>query len=143
MKKAQYEVFEALNPFFEVVMEGLRGLVDGDHYFDTFAEDAVFESRYHFPGWPLTIRGRANLMASLSGYGKTIKLHSGDALVVHRSQDNRVVILEYEVHGKILSTSAPYDNRLISVVTIENRKITHWRDYMDSLAAWTALNSAS
>ena len=104
MTKAQYEVFEALNPFFEVVMEGLRGLVDGDHYFDTFAEDAIFESRYHFPGWPLTIRGRANLMASLSGYGKTIKLHSGDALVVHRSQDSRVVILEYEVHGKILST---------------------------------------
>ncbi|MGA7622933.1 MAG: hypothetical protein WB630_00040 [Candidatus Acidiferrales bacterium] len=36
MTKAQLEVFEALNPFFEVVMEGLRGLVDGDHYFDTF-----------------------------------------------------------------------------------------------------------
>ena len=50
MTKAQYEVFEALNPFFEVVMEGLRGLVDGDHYFDTIAEDAFFESRYHFPG---------------------------------------------------------------------------------------------
>jgi uncharacterized protein len=143
MKKAQREVFEALNPFFEVVMEGLRGLVDGDHYFDTFAEDAVFESRYNFPGWPLTIRGRVNLMASFSGYGKTIKLHSGDAIVVHRSRDSRVVILEYEVHGRILSNGAPYDNRLISVVTIENRKIIHWRDYMDSLAAWTALNSTS
>jgi ketosteroid isomerase-like protein len=106
MTKSQYEAFEALNPFFEVVMEGLRGLVDGTHYFDTFAEDATFESRYHFPGWPLTIRGRANLIASLSGYGKTIKLHSGDALVVHRSQDSRVVILEYEVHGKILSSGA-------------------------------------
>ena len=143
MTKAQYEVFEALNPFFEVVLEGLRGLVDGDHYFDTFTEDCVFESRYHFPGWPVTIRGRANLMAALSGYGKTIRLHSGDALVVHRSQDSRVVILEYEVHGRILSSGARYENRLISVVTIENRKIIHWRDYMDSLAAWTALNSAS
>jgi ketosteroid isomerase-like protein len=141
MTKAQYEDFEALNPFFEVVMEGLRGLVDGAHYFDTFAEDAVFESRYQFPGWPPTIRGRAKLMASFSGYGKTIKLHSGDALVVHRSRDSRVVILEYEVHGKILSNSAPYDNRFVSVVTIENKKIVHWRDYMDSLAAWTALNS--
>jgi ketosteroid isomerase-like protein len=60
MTKAQYEVFEALNPFFKVVMEGLRGLVDGNHYFDTIAEDAFFEFRYHFPGWPLTIRGRAN-----------------------------------------------------------------------------------
>jgi uncharacterized protein len=124
-------------------MEGLRGLVDGEHFFDTLADDTVFEFRYHFPGWPVTIRGRANLIDSFSGYGKTIKLHSGDALVVHRSQDSRVVILEYEVHGKILSTGGAYDNRFISVVTIENRKIVHWRDYMDSLAAWNALNGAS
>ncbi len=111
MTKVQYEVLEALNPFFEVVMKGLPGLDDGDHYFDTTAEDAFFESRCHFAGWPLTIRGRANLMAGFSGYGKTIKLHSGDSLVVHRSRDSRVVILEYEVHGRILSNGAPYDNR--------------------------------
>ena len=143
MTKAQYEGFEALNPFFGVVVEGIRELVDGKHYFDAFAEDAVFESRYHFPGWPTMIRGRANLIARFSGYGKTIKLHSGDALLVHHSRDSGVVILEYEVHGTILSSGAPYDNRFISVITIEKRKIVHWRDYMDSLAAWTALNSAS
>src|ERR1700677_4926043 len=116
MPKTGDKAFDALDPFFEVVMEGLRGLVDGEHYFDAFAEDATFESRYYFPGWPVTIHGRADLMAALSGYGKTIKLHSGDALVVHRSQDSRVVILEYEVHGRILSSGASYDNRLISVV---------------------------
>jgi uncharacterized protein len=143
MEKAAYGVFEALNPFFEVVLRGLSGLLDEEHYFDTIADGAIFESRYHFPGWPVTIRGRANLMASLSGYGKTIKLHSGDALVVHGTQDSRVVILEYEVHGRILSNGVPYHNRLISVITIENRKIVHWSDYMDSLAAWTALNRAS
>lgn len=143
MKNSEYEIFEALNPFFEVILRGLSGLVDGKHYFDTFADDAVYESRYHFRGWPVKIRGRANLMASLSGYGKTIKLQSGDALVVHRCQDSRVVILEYEVHGKILATGTCYDNRLISVITIEKRKIVYWRDYMDSLAAWTALNSAT
>jgi ketosteroid isomerase-like protein len=124
----------------DVVLTGLRGLVDGEHYFDVFAEDAIFESRYHFPGWPVTIRGRANLMATLSGYGKTIRLHSSDALVVHRPQGDCVVILEYQVHGTILANGSPYDNRFISVIAIENRKIVRWRDYMDSLAAWTALN---
>lgn len=142
MPESQYQVFEALNPFFEIVLKGLSGLVDGKHYFETFAEDAVFESRYHFPGWPVTIRGRTNLMASLSGYGKSIHLHSGDALVVHRCEGGRVVILEYEVHGRILSSGGPYDNRLVSIITIEKRKIVHWRDYMDSLTAWTALNEA-
>ncbi len=43
MPKGEYEIFEALNPFFEVVMEGLRRLVDGDYYFDTIAEDVFFE----------------------------------------------------------------------------------------------------
>jgi ketosteroid isomerase-like protein len=143
MPEAEFAGFEALNPFFEVILHGLSGLVDGEHFFDTIADDAYFEFRYNFPGWPQLIRGRANLMASFSAYGKTIKLDSGDSLVVHRSQDSRVVILEYEVHGKIVSSGMPYDNRFISVVTIENRKIVHWRDYMDSLAAWTALNGAS
>jgi len=53
------------------------------------------------------------------------------------------VIIEYEVHGKIIATGATYENRFISVVTIENRKIVRWRDYMDSLAAMTALSQAS
>jgi ketosteroid isomerase-like protein len=47
------------------------------------------------------------------------------------------------VHGKILATDAPYDNRFVSIATIENRKIVRWRDYMDSLAAWRALNGAT
>ncbi len=51
--------------------------------------------------------------------------------------------LEYEVHGKILATDTPYDNRFVSIATIENRKIVRWRDYMDSLAAWRALNGAT
>jgi limonene-1,2-epoxide hydrolase len=28
------------------------------------------------------------------------------------------------------------------VVTIENRKIVHWIDYMDSLSAWKAQNNS-
>ena len=140
MKKDKYASYDALNPFFGILMEGLAGLVDGEHFFEIIAEDAFFDFRYNFPGWPVTIQGRAALMDQFSGYGNTIRLHSADGLVVHRSQDKRVVILEYDIHGKILATGVPYDNKFISVITIENRKIVHWRDYMDSLAAWTALN---
>ena len=143
MPRAKYEGFEALNPWFDVVQKGLDGLVDGEHFFDMFADDAVFESRYKLPGWPMKIQGRAKLVAALSGYGDSIILHSGDHLVAHHSQDSRVMILEYYVHGKVVSTGLPYDNRLISVITIENRKIVHWTDYMDSLAAATALNGSS
>ena len=76
------------------------------------------------------------------GYGDNIILHGADALITHRSQDLCVAIIEYEVHGNIVRTGASYDNRFISVVTIEDRKIVHWRDYMDSLAAMTALSAS-
>ena len=83
MPRHEYAAFQALDPFFKIVLEGLNGLVDGKHYFDTFAQDAVYESRYNFPGWAATIRGRANLMAALSGFGDRIRLDRGDGLVVH------------------------------------------------------------
>lgn len=140
MTDPKYQVFAALDPFFHIVRQGLVGYVDGDHYFDTVADDAVFEYRYIFPGWPQKINGREALMSLYAGYGDNIALHGADALVVHRSQNDRVVILEYEVHGRVISTGASYDNRFISVVTVENRRIVHWRDYMDTLAAMTALS---
>ena len=140
MTEPKYKAFTALDPFFDIIQRGLAGQVDGDHYFDTIADNAVFEYRYIFPGYPQKIDSREALMALYSGYGNNILLHGADALVVHRSQDPRVVILEYEVHGKVIRTAAAYDNRFISVVTIEDRKIVHWRDYMDSLAAMTALS---
>jgi len=141
MTDPRYAVFKALDPFFNIVQEGLAGLVDGDHYFDTIADHAVFEFRYIFPGWPQRIEGREALMTLYAGYGDNIVLHGADTLITNRSQDPRIVIIEYEVHGKIVKTGAAYDNRFISVVTIEDRKIVHWRDYMDSLTAMTALSA--
>jgi len=35
MPKTKYPGHEALDPFFAVVMKGLKGLVDGDHYIIT------------------------------------------------------------------------------------------------------------
>ena len=113
MADPKYAAFRALDPFFSIVQQGLAGLVDGDHYFDTIADDAVFEFRYIFPGWPLRVDGREALMTLYAGYGDNIVLHGAGALIAHRTQDPRVVILEYEVHGKTVRTGASYDNRFI------------------------------
>jgi ketosteroid isomerase-like protein len=43
--------------------------------------------------------------------------------------------------GTILASGVKYNNRFCSIIRIGNRKITHWRDYMDSLAAWNALTA--
>jgi uncharacterized protein len=139
MGEPDYAAFAALDPFFDVVSRGLAGLVDGNHYFDTIAADAVFEFRYQFPGWPSKVVGREALMALYAGYGERISLHGAGALVVNVSRTPGVVVLEYEVRGVALSSGKTYENRFVSVVTIRDRKIVGWRDYMDSLAAMTAL----
>ncbi|HQT40040.1 MAG TPA: hypothetical protein PK231_11475, partial [Acidocella sp.] len=75
------------------------------------------------------------------GYAGNIALQSADRLRVHKTDNGGVVAIEYEVHGTILATGVTYNNRFCSIITIENRKIAFWRDYMDSLAAWNALTA--
>ena len=124
-------------PFYDIIMEGLKGEVDGEHFWDAVAEDAVFEFLYRFPGFPQKINGRKKYMEWFGGY--SMELESADGLVIHKSTTPGVVILEYAVHGKS-PTKRPYNNRFCSIVTINARKIVYWRDYMDSLAVTLALN---
>jgi uncharacterized protein len=134
-----YSAFKALDPFFAIIKKGLDGLVDGDHFWDFVADDAVFEFLYDFPGWPRQIESRAAVMEIFSEYGRNISLSSSDGLVIHHGLDPRIVVLEYVVHGTVLSTRQAYDNRFASIITVENRKVVRWRDYMDSLAAMRAI----
>jgi len=108
--------FGANSPFFLIIKEGLEGLVDGEDYFDLLAEDVVFEYVISVPGYPRRVEGRQNIVSLYSGY----------------------VVLEYEVHGKSVQTSRPYDNCFVSIVTVNGRKVTHWRDYLDPVAVFDA-----
>jgi ketosteroid isomerase-like protein len=124
-------------PFYSIIMKGLKGEIDGEHFWDAVAEDAVFEFLYHFPGFPNKIDGRKKYMEWFGVY--SMELKSADSLVVHKSTVPGVIILEYAVHG-VASTKKPYNNRFCSIITIKDRKIVYWRDYMDSLAVTLALS---
>jgi uncharacterized protein len=139
MPNPKYAVYKASKAYFDLVRGALGDLVDGEHFFDTVTDDVVYEVLYDFPGWPRIIQGRADLMAKFKGYGNNIELQSADKLTTHKADSGRVLVIEYEVHGTVLATGVTYNNRFCSIIKIENRKIAHWRDYMDSLAAWNAL----
>jgi uncharacterized protein len=143
MSNLKYAAYEPAAPYFNLVRGALGDLVDGEHFFDIVTDDVVYEVLYDFPGWPRAIQGRAALMSQFRGYVDNIALQSADKLITHKTDDGRVVVIEYEVHGTILATSAKYTNRFCSIIKIENREIAHWRDYMDSLAAWNALTARS
>ena len=131
MPNPKYDSYERAAPYFDLVRGALGDLVDGEHFFDIVADDVVYEVLYEIPGWPRIIKGRTDLMAAFRGYVDNVALQSGDRLIVHKTNDGRVVVIEYEVHGTILASGAKYDNRFCSIIKIENRKIVHWRDYME------------
>lgn len=141
MTTSEYSAFMPVKPYFYLVRTAMGDLVDGEHFFDCAADDIVYEVLYDFPGWPRIIKGKADLMESFRGYGKHIVVHAADHVIRHLAAEGHVVIIEYEVHGTIVSTGVRYDNRFCSIVRIADRRIVHWRDYMDSLAAWNALSS--
>jgi ketosteroid isomerase-like protein len=140
MPPKKYAAYQAADPYFSLIRKALGDLVDGEHFFDIVTDSTIYEVLYDL-GWPRIIRGRADLMAAFRGYVDSIALQSANTLVVHKTDDGRVVVLEYEVHGTVLATRVKYNNRFCSIVKIERRKIAHWRDYMDSLAASKALTA--
>src|SRR5258707_9639378 len=99
-------------PFFLIIMEGLKGEVDGEHFWDAVAENAVFEFLYNIPGFTNKIEGREAYMDWFGGY--TNVLDSADNLRVHKTAQPNVMILEYEVHGIVPDTRKAYHNRFCS-----------------------------
>jgi uncharacterized protein len=132
--------FRALDPFFRVIEEGLAGFVDGEHFFDMLAEDVVFDFIITVPDYPRHVVGRDNLIELFRGYGSAFHLDRCYDLRVHHSPSTSTVVLEYSSEGTVVPTGYPYDNRYISVVTVKDHKVSQWRDYLDPLRVFAALD---
>jgi ketosteroid isomerase-like protein len=131
--------FHALDPFFRIIEQGVAGLVDGEHFFDLLAEDVVFEYVITVPGYPRRVEGRQAVAELYRPYGTTFALDRCFDLAVHHDQRTGVVVLEYASQGRVVPTGAAYGNHYISVLTIVDRKIVRWRDYLDPLAVFDAV----
>jgi ketosteroid isomerase-like protein len=131
--------FGADGPFFHIIREGLQGFADGEDYFDMLADDVVFEYVISVPGYPKRVEGRRNIVDLYSDYDSYMSVSGVDNLCVFRDPTASVVVLEYEVHGQSVRTGRPYDNRFVSIVTIKDRKVTWWRDYLDPVAVFDAV----
>lgn len=132
-----------MRPYFEVVAEALNGLVDGSDFFDMHAEDVLVEYVITVPDYPRTIVGREVLAELYSDYGDSIVQSGSSDVYRYYDPEKSVVVLEYTIHGTVVSTGAPYVNRFVSVIAIKDRKIVHWRDYLDPLAVLAAFGDAS
>jgi hypothetical protein len=65
-------------------------------------------------------------MAQFRGYCENIELQSANKLIAHKTDNGRVVVIEYEVQGTILATGVKYNNRFCSIIKLrksENRAL--------------------
>lgn len=127
--------FGADGLFFRIIREGLEGFADGEDYFDLLADDVIFEYVISVPGYPRHVEGRQSI---IDLYGDYMWVQTADNPRVYRDLEASVVILEYEVHGESAQTGRPYDKRFVSIVTVKNKKVTRWRDYLDPIAVFDA-----
>ncbi|HEV3360571.1 MAG TPA: nuclear transport factor 2 family protein [Pseudonocardiaceae bacterium] len=125
--------YAAMKPYFDVITTGLAGLVDGEDFFDIHAEDVVIEYVITVPGYPRKIEGRDALAELYRNYGDTIVQNGSSDVFAYYDREKSVAVLEYTIHGTTVHNGSPYLNRFISVITIKDRKIVHWRDYLDPL----------
>lgn len=131
--------FKAHDPFFRIIEQGLDGIADGEHFFDLLAEDVIFDYIITTPSYPRHVEGRNAVAELYRPYGTMIVLDRCHDLTVHYDTRTGVIVLEYASEGQVVATGAPYSNRYISVLTITDRKVTHWRDYLDPIAVFDAL----
>lgn len=130
--------FGAAGPFFRIIRKGLEGWASGEDYFDLLADDVVLEYVISVPGYPRRVKGRRRVINLYSDYDNYMTIHAADNLRVYRDSEASTIVLEYEVHGKSVQTGRPYNNRFVSIVTVKDNKVTHWRDYLDPIAVFDA-----
>jgi uncharacterized protein len=131
--------FTALDPFFRIIERGLDGLAGPGHFFDLLADDAVFEYVVTIPGYPPRVEGRAAVAELYRPYGTMIVLDSCSDLAVYHDAAKGVVVLEYASDGRVVSNGNKYRNQYISVLTLRDREVVHWRDYLNPVAVFDAL----
>lgn len=102
-----------------------------------FADDVLFEFPFAPEGLPRRLDGVAALAVHLQKLGPLIDF--GPLTLGHVHPSGETVIFEFSCTGQGLHTGVPYNQDYISVVTLREGRITHYRDYWNPLVVLTAL----
>jgi uncharacterized protein len=131
--------FAALDPFFRIIEKGLDGLAGPGHFFDLLAEDITVEYVVRTPGYPARVQGRTAIAELYRPYRTFMVLDYCSDLAVYHDPAKNVAVLEYACHGNAVATGNPYHNQFISVLTLCDSEVVHWRDYLNQVAVFDAL----
>ena len=120
METFDYAAFSALDPFFELCSEGFLASLKVRHYFDTIAENTIFEFRYDVAGWPKQVESRDALMALYRGYERRASFY-----MVRRSSSCTAATMDASssssTRSMVVSSAVVRPTRIdiVSIVTVE------------------------
>lgn len=104
---------------------------------DLCTDDVVFEFPFAPAGRPTRVEGKPALADYLKGVAGRASVEGVSSLEVHETVKPEVAIIEMTLTGTVTATGAPYARSYISVLTVRDGLIAHYRDY------WNPLESAA
>lgn len=116
----------------QILHAGLAG--EADAMAALMAPDGWIEWPFRPDGAPAQVRGRAAIREFLAGPATAlIRFDEYRDLVVHETTDPEVVIVEYQAHGSVVATGAPFRQTVIAVFQIRDGHVLSYRDYINPL----------
>lgn len=122
----EYGYNEHSKVFFDLVMEGLKGEVNGSSFWEAIDDKAIFHFNFSFADFPKSMN-KKDYLSWFEDY--SVPLTSGELLGVYKdkSKEREVITLEY----KVLVNNGAQTESFCSIIYIENKKIVEWHDYMN------------
>jgi uncharacterized protein len=103
---------------------------------DLCADDVVFEFPFAPPGRPTRVEGKLALGDYLKALSGRVRLAGVSNLEIHETVKPDVASIEMTMTGTVTATGAPCEQSYVSVLTVRDGLIAHYRDY------WNPLRSA-
>jgi ketosteroid isomerase-like protein len=82
---------------------------------------------------PARLQGREAIRGHLSRATGFIKFDEYRNVVIHQTTDPEVIIVEYDAHGTVVPTGAPFEQTIIAVFRVRDGQILSYRDYINPL----------
>ncbi|MBO3751064.1 nuclear transport factor 2 family protein [Streptosporangiaceae bacterium NEAU-GS5] len=125
----------------ETVLRAGREL-DIETLVNLMAPEGVIEWPYRPAGVPGRLQGRTEIRRYLTEAATGfITFDEYRNVVMHQTTDPEVIIVEYDAHGTVVATGAPFHQVVIAVFRVQNGEILSYRDYINPLPLIEALTS--
>jgi ketosteroid isomerase-like protein len=135
----------AENNTMKLFAEGLRFCM-GDRlateavsFVDMLADDAIMEFPYALPGSVERLDGKAAIEKYMEEVSGRLQIERFAPPVIHPTPDG--FVLETSCEGVATRTGKPYNQQYISVITLRDGHIAHYRDYWNPMVALEAMGA--